>query len=99
MKELLSEIAVWAEQTFPNEGVTGKLAHLKEEIEELLDDPTNLDEWADCFLLLFDAARKQGIEYDDIAAAMRAKFERNKLRRWVEDMPGIYHHVREGVDR
>jgi predicted house-cleaning noncanonical NTP pyrophosphatase (MazG superfamily) len=94
--QLLDEIAPWAEATFPREGTVQKLEHLFEEIKELIDSPDDLEEWADCFSLLFDAARKQGLSSTEIVTAMRAKFEKNKLRKWDDGGDnGVYHHVKE----
>lgn len=90
---LTDEIAVWAAKTFPDESVEGKLEHLKEEVEELLDDPDDLGEWADCFMLLFDAARKKGLAKAQIIEAMRAKFEVNKTRTWRDVGNGVHKHV------
>lgn len=94
LPSLLIEIGQWAQVTFPDEGVAGKLIHLKEEVQELIDAPNDRDEWADCFLLLFDAARKQGLSFNDVANAINLKFQKNKLRTWTQDQPGVYHHVK-----
>lgn len=92
---LTYEISEWAAVTFPNESLLGKLEHLSEEVAELMQQPDDLGEWADCFILLFDAARKHGLSHADILSAMRAKHEKNKNRKWHQSADGIYHHVKQ----
>lgn len=93
---VLAEMAVWADATFPREGVAQKLEHLSEELAELRADPCDLEEWADCFSLLFDAARKHKLSPTQITLAIQDKFEKNKLRKWDDGgINGVYHHLKE----
>lgn len=91
---LLQEIGAFAAKTFPKETVQGKLEHLQEEVVELRAEPDDMGEWADCFTLLFDAARQQGLTFNQIANAILAKYKKNKGRTWVENANGVYHHVK-----
>jgi predicted house-cleaning noncanonical NTP pyrophosphatase (MazG superfamily) len=92
--ELMHEIGAWAAVTFPDYSVQGKLEHLEEEVLELMAQPDDLEEWADCFILLFDAARKKGLSHTDILSAIRAKHEKNKARKWAQSTNGVYHHIK-----
>lgn len=93
---VLAAMGIWADATFPREGVAQKLEHLSEELTELRSDPCDLEEWADCFSLLFDAARKHKLSPEQITLSIRDKFEKNKLRKWDDGgQNGVYHHVKE----
>ena len=97
MPELLREVGAWAQRAFPNESVQGKLEHLQEEVNELRENTNDKEEWADCFLLLFDAARKNGYTFDDIANLILRKYQKNLKRSWKEDSAGVYHHFEEAA--
>lgn len=94
------EIVQWQTDTFGQATALSKIEHLKEEIEELsIDIAINSDskilEWADCFLLLFGAAASDGLNYEDICAAIDAKMRINRARKWGKpDENGIVHHIK-----
>lgn len=73
----------------------GKLAHLVKELGELIDDPYDVMEYADCFMLLLDAARVSGYTADVVLAAAWVKLEVNKKREWgPPNEDGSVEHVR-----
>jgi hypothetical protein len=74
-------------------GCEGPLTHLKKEIQELLDNPNDPMEWADCFLLLTDAADRKGHSFEDLVDFARKKLEINKARNWQPQTDGTYRHV------
>jgi len=87
----------WSEITFPDSGVKSKLAHLREEIDEIDDDPTNLEEWADGAILFINAAKSAGYSMTQIYDAVELKHEKNTQRKWgLPDENGVVHHVSEG---
>lgn len=71
----------------------GPLYHLREEIDELIDNPNDTSEWADCLLLLLDAAWRKGHTFDELVGFAMAKLEVNKKRTWEKSVNGIYKHV------
>lgn len=75
--------AEFSDKTFgtPEErGCLGPLRHLQEEVKELIDNPNDKLEWADCFLLLLDAARRKGYSMDDLVTFANGKLAINKTR-------------------
>ena len=100
----LNEIAEWTTKTFPNQTSISKLHHLKKEVRELIEAIENNHEregveheFSDCFMLLFDAARIEGMSLIDIINVMKRKFDINKQRIWGEpDENGVIHHIKEG---
>ena len=94
------EITEWQSKTFGEATALSKIAHLKEEIEELLSDlQTNSDhkrsEWADCFILLFGAAKLDGMTFGDIISAIDDKMKVNYARKWGKPKEnGVVNHIR-----
>lgn len=74
-------------------GCLGPLHHLQEEVKELIDNPDDELEWADCFLLLLDAARRKGHSMDDLVRFANAKLEINKKRSWKKGENNVFKHV------
>ena len=65
-------------------------------ISELYKKNEEVDiEFADCFILLLDAARKEGLFAKDILKAIVNKMEINKARKWGKpDENGVMEHIR-----
>ena len=74
---------------------TYPLLKLQDEVKELLENPDDPMEWADCFLLLIDAAQRKGHSMDDILEFCIQKLEINKKRTWQKQSNGVYRHVKE----
>lgn len=86
----------WARATFPTTTVESTLKHLVREIGEVLKDPADIVEWADCYLLLMNAAAIAGHPVSAIVEAAKAKAAVNRSRKWgAPDADGVVEHVRE----
>lgn len=100
-KEQFEAITAWQKETFGQATALSKVAHLAEEILELVLDlqqraPTRRLEFADCFLLLFGAASADGMSYEDICNAIDEKMEINRARKWGKpDSNGVVNHIKE----
>ena len=86
-KDLFTETINWQNNTFKQATALSKLAHLKEELQELRTDVENNSadkrlEFADCFILLFGAAASAGMSYDDIQESIKEKMAINYQRKW-----------------
>lgn len=107
MQKLIDEIGFWSDQVFGDVSTpVSKLKHLQKEIPELIEAINNQDaenginqlryEFADCFMLLFDAARKCNLSAEDILKFTEEKLIINKSRTWNKpDKDGIFEHVRD----
>lgn len=85
----------WSDETFGIRTPLPSLHHLKKEVQEVIDEPHDLEEYADCFMLLIDSARIAGFSMVDILDAMWLKFEKNKNRQWgAPDENGTVEHIR-----
>lgn len=95
-----TEFSAWAFKTFTQQPVEAKIRHLKKEADEIIEDPADIEEWADVFLLFSNAAKLQGFALTDILEAARKKWLNDLVhRQWQPpDEDGCVHHVKpEGV--
>ena len=101
-KKQFTEITKWQKKTFGQATPLSKIAHLKEEVEELEQAvyknenvSSTLMEFADCFILLFGAASSYGMDYEHICEAIEAKMKINRVRKWgVQKENGVVNHIK-----
>lgn len=100
-QEQFEAITQWQKETFKTATPLSMIAHLRQEVNELESDIQNhIDnrhlEYADCFILLFGAAFRDGMTYEDICAAINEKMVINRFRKWGEpDADGVVNHIKE----
>lgn len=87
-EQIRHEHAKWSDSTFGCVGPIGPLKHLSKEALEAAAEPDDLSEWADMYLLLWDAQRRAGISDAEITAAMENKLKINMERQWPEPKDG-----------
>ncbi len=99
-QELQDVITQWADETFGKDRKpVSILHHLKKEIEELLERPDSLEEYADVGILWLNAADKAGYKVEILFAAMAMKMVENATRKWgTPDQNGVVEHLREKSD-
>ena len=97
--DLYEEIVDWSQETFGNNserGPIGPLKHLIKEAGEAIEAPKDILEYADCQILVWDAAARAGFSYDELIAAVTAKFAMLKHREYPKTSDGeISEHVKE----
>ena len=101
LQKLMDDIAEWSDKTFGDGKRTISIAyHLKKEIDELIEDlecnntKETIDEFSDCFMLLFDCASHYGLKAHDIWLFCQRKLEINKSRKWGRpDKNGVVEHI------
>ena len=87
---------LWSDKTFGISSPLVPLHHLRKEVDEVIAAPADITEYADCYLLLMDAARLAGFSMTDIENAAEAKYLTNLTRQWGEpDTNGVREHIRE----
>lgn len=97
--ELAADQSEWSQATFGSDqerGPLGALRHLEREAREVQADPGNAEEYADCFLLILDAARRAGLSPLELIRASSQKMDINRARKWprpVDDHP--VEHIRD----
>lgn len=94
---LYRQITQWQEKTFgKREQPHPPIHHLEKEVKELIENPYDILEYADCFFLLFNAAHIVGFTPEQLLEGIKEKFEINKKRKWGKpDNQGVVLHVKE----
>ena len=85
MRSFWYALMEWSLMTFGSDekrGPTGPLKHLAKEVEETLAAPNDLEEYADCVFLIFDAAWRAGFTYSELENKLWWKLEKNRARKW-----------------
>ncbi len=82
--EFQEDAQVWARQTFPDQTISGKFAHLMDELVEIVEAPDDRSEWADAVILLLDAAALAGHTAEELLDAAIEKMVINRKRNWGE---------------
>lgn len=99
-KEQFISITEWQNKTFGQATPLSKIAHLAEELEELVTDLKENNsgktlEFADCFILLFGAAASDGMSYENICNAIDEKMSINYQRKWGKPQEnGVVNHIK-----
>lgn len=77
-------------------GPEGPLNHLRKEIDEIFEDYNDPEEFADAFILLFDAAHLAFHDPTLIQEEIKLKMEKNRRRTWQQPDPvtGVIEHDR-----
>jgi hypothetical protein len=82
----------------PGARTKGVLDHIRKELAEIEEDPSDVTEWADLLLLALDGAWRAGHEPEQIAEAIKIKQAKNELRKWPDwrtsDPNKAIEHVR-----
>jgi hypothetical protein len=96
IQQLQDEIARWSDATFGDERPpTRPLHHLAMEVQELIAEPHDDEEYADCLILLLDAYRMAGGNTKQLLDTAFQKLEINKQRDWgTPDENGVVEHIR-----
>lgn len=108
LRTLQEDRRAWADATFPGQPVTGLTAHLKKEVDELVDSlsvpsvpscknsESPCMELADILLLLLGVATKMKVSAEALVECAYTKLEKVKQRKHWEALPdGSFHHVDE----
>lgn len=100
-EEAAEQLAEWSQKTFGTDqerGPIGPLKHLAKEVKESLEKPSEVMEYADCLILVFDAARRAGFDREALRVAVNQKLKINLARKWPKptssDEP--VEHVSDG---
>lgn len=83
----------------PGKRTKGVIDHIKAELIEIEEHPTDLEEWIDVMMLASDGAWRAGYTPEQIAAAFKAKLIKNESRTWPDwrtsDPDKAIEHIEE----
>lgn len=75
----------FSEKTFgPGASTAGVVDHIRKELREIEEHPTDLSEWIDVVILALDGAWRAGHSPDQIIEALQAKQAKNEARTWPD---------------
>lgn len=75
----------WSLRTFgPGRRTAGVIDHIRKELVEIAEAPTDLSEWVDVVILALDGAWRAGWEPQEIIDVIRAKQAKNEAREWPD---------------
>lgn len=106
LQKLQDEINEWADKTFGKDRkASAPIYHLKREISELLEALENgnegliREEFADCFILILNAAGVVGLTVKDLHHDSLMKMDLNRIRKWgTPDKNGVVEHLKKSND-
>ena len=98
MEALYNKIARMAQDLFPDATSIDHIKKLKEEAQEVISDPSDEEEYADCLIALIAGAAKQGINWNDLKQITYKKVNKNYDRDWKKDSDGVYSHVKTSIN-
>jgi len=87
----------FSEKTFVLATAQSSLEKLKDEIKEVEKAGTSFEkreEYIDCIMCLFDAAKRDGIHPEFIIKGFTHKIDKNIARTWKANLDGTYSHVK-----
>lgn len=96
--DLFLEVAETAFSVFADATAVQHLQKLKTEAQETIEQPDNVEEYADCLIALLGAAAKQGIQPKELMDAAINKNYLNRTKRTWAKKDGMYQHVEKSND-
>ena len=93
MRFLFTIVGRFVTEAFPRAGAVEHLKKLKHETDEAIEDPKNVEEYADCLIALIGATTKAGINYDELITVTYTKMQTNLSRNWEMLPDGTYQHI------
>ncbi|MCK9445841.1 DUF550 domain-containing protein [bacterium] len=94
MKEIYNKMGEFSVKVFNKNNSIDHIRKLKDEADELINDPLDITEYADCFLCLFASAYKAGFTHDEILKACDDKYHILLNRKWEILPNGMYQHIK-----
>lgn len=80
---------------FPDAGPVEHMKKLKQESDEVIKEPKELEEYADCLFALISATVKAGFGFEELIDATHKKACINEKRKWKLMPNGTHQHIKE----
>ncbi len=75
----------WSAKTFgPGNRYKGVIEHIRKELIEIEENPSDITEWIDVVILALDGAWRMGATPEDIIRTLVAKQTKNENRVWPD---------------
>ena len=94
----------WSLETFgPHQRPMAVIDHIRKELDEIVANPADIEEWVDVILLALDGAWRSGQAPQAICEAIASKQVKNEARKWpdwrTQPLDKAVEHVRADEDR
>ena len=98
---LVEDQKAWSIENFgPFQNTEGLIDHIKKELKEIEEEPTDLEGWIDVIILAMDGAWRAGHSPLEIEQMLKDKQEKNKNRTWPDWQTAEHRkaieHIKEG---
>lgn len=81
--QMVAKAINWSLKTFGSGHRTkGIIKHIKSELDEIQNNPTDLEEWIDVIILAIDGAWRAGYTPQEIWIMLNWKYQKNFGRDW-----------------
>jgi hypothetical protein len=94
-KHLYKLVGKLCYKLFPKAGAIEHITKLKQEADEVIETPKDIEEYADCLFALISASVKAGFTCDELINATTEKAIINSNRKWKEMPDGTHQHIRK----
>lgn len=82
---LLDLVSAWSQTAFgPGLRTESVLQHITKELNEIRQDPDDLEEWIDVILLAINGASRTGAGGKEIISMLKRKIRKNCVRKWPD---------------
>lgn len=100
IKAFLDRQVEFSYKTFgPGRNHIGIVDHIEKELAEIMENPTDVEEWVDVVILAFDGAWRAGHTPSEIQNALMSKLLKNESRKWPDwrtaEPNKAIEHIRE----
>jgi len=96
LDDFIDRYTLWSQQAIgPGQRTEGVLRHIEKEVQEVRENPDDLEEWIDLINLAIDGATRRGFSSKDIIKGLLDKFMKlqdRKFNQVSEDQP--CEHIR-----
>lgn len=93
MKKLYKKVKFFTSEVLKDPNYQNYLNKLKDEIKEVEEDPTNIEEFSDCLIALLAATETAGFSYKELKKSALKKIKVNINRNWEQKPDGTFQHI------
>ena len=94
-EERFEKVSILNKTHFPKSKIEHNLIHMKREIEEVLENPEDLEEWADILICYMGGFGKTKFTTKELFESVDKKIEKNINIKWKENGDGNYSNIKE----
>ena len=94
-EDRFEKVALLNKTHFPKSQMKHNLIHMKGEIKEVLENPDDIEEWADIIICYMGGFGKTNHTLAELFESVDKKIDKNMKRKWKYNGRGLYSHIKE----